>query len=62
MQFLGKLGKIVYWRPPPGELAPPPWGNPRSATGDFVQFIELEFDENLFILEKLECIDKQTFP
>ena len=32
MQFLGKFGKIVCWRPP-GELAPPPRGNPRSATG-----------------------------
>ena len=31
MQFLGKFGKIVYWRPP-GELAPPPRGNPGSAT------------------------------
>ena len=33
MQFLGKFGKIVCWRPPPpGELASPPWGNPGSAT------------------------------
>ena len=32
MQFLGKFGKIVCWRPP-GELAPPPRGNPGSATG-----------------------------
>ena len=31
MQFLGKFGKIVCWHPP-GELAPPPRGNPRSAT------------------------------
>ena len=31
MQFLGIFGKIVCWRPP-GELAPPPRGNPRSAT------------------------------
>ena len=31
MQFLGKFGKIVCWRPP-GELTPPPRGNPRSAT------------------------------
>ena len=30
MQFLGKFGKIVCCRPPPGELAPP-WGNPGSA-------------------------------
>ena len=27
MQFLGKFGKIVCWRPP-WELAPPPRGNP----------------------------------
>ena len=32
MQFLGKLGKIVCWAPPPEELAPPPRGNPGSAT------------------------------
>ena len=31
MQFLGNFGKIVCWRPP-GELAPPPRGNPGSAT------------------------------
>ena len=31
MQFLGKYGKIVCWRPP-GELAPPPQGNPGSVT------------------------------
>ena len=31
MQFLGKFGKIVCWRP--RELAPPPRGNPGSATG-----------------------------
>ena len=31
MQFLGKFGKIICWRPL-GELAPPPWGNPGSAT------------------------------
>ena len=32
MQCLGKFGKIVCWHPP-GELAPPPRGNPGSATG-----------------------------
>ena len=31
MQFLGKFGEIVCWRPP-GELAPPSRGNPGSAT------------------------------
>ena len=34
MHFWGKFGKIVCWRPPPGELAPPPRGNPGSATAD----------------------------
>ena len=33
MQFLGNFGKIVCWRLP-GELAPPPRGNPGSATAD----------------------------
>ena len=32
VQFLGKSGKIVCWRPP-AELAPPSRGNPGSATG-----------------------------
>ena len=31
MQFLRKFGKIVYWVPP-GELVPPPRGNPGSTT------------------------------
>ena len=31
MQFLGKFDKFLCWRPP-GELAPPPRGNPGSAT------------------------------
>ena len=31
LQFLGKFGKFVCWRPP-GELAPPRRGNPGSAT------------------------------
>ena len=34
MQFSGKIGKIICWRPP-GELAPPPRGNPGSATDFF---------------------------
>ena len=37
MQFLGKFGRIVCWRPP-GELAPPPWGNPGSATDNHKDF------------------------
>ena len=33
MQFSGKYGKIVCWRPPsPGQLAPPLRGNPGSTT------------------------------
>ena len=33
IQFLGKFGKIIYRRPPsPGGCAPPPRGNPGSAT------------------------------
>ena len=32
MQFLGKIGQIVCWRPPPLGLAPPRLGNPGSAT------------------------------
>ena len=30
MQFLAKLGEIICWH---GGLAPPPGGNPGSATG-----------------------------
>ena len=33
MQFLGKIGQIIDWRPPPLGLASPPLGNPGSATG-----------------------------
>ena len=33
MQFSGKIGQIIGWRPPPPlGLAPPPLGNPGSAT------------------------------
>ena len=33
MQFLGKLGQIICWRPPlPLGLSHPPLGNPGSAT------------------------------
>ena len=32
IQFFTKFGKIICWRPP-GGLASPPTGNPRSATG-----------------------------
>ena len=35
MQFLGKIDKFVCWRPP-GELAPPPRGNPGSATASML--------------------------
>ena len=38
MQFLGKIDKFVCWCPP-GELVPPPRGNPGSATGlDLIWF------------------------
>ena len=37
MQFLGKFGKIVCWCPP-GELVPPPQGNPGSATAVYTVF------------------------
>ena len=34
MQFWGKFGKIICWRPPPlsGELVPPPRGNPGATS------------------------------
>ena len=32
MQFSGKIGQIIGWRPLPLGLAPPPLGNPGSAT------------------------------
>ena len=32
MQFLGKIGQIIGWRPLPLGLAPPPLENPGSAT------------------------------
>ena len=33
MQFSGKIGQIIGWRPPLG-LVPPPLGNPGSATAN----------------------------
>ena len=39
MQFLGKFGEIVCWRPP-GELVPPPQGNPGSATEHTPNFLK----------------------
>ena len=35
MQFSGKYGKIICWRPP-WELAPPPRGNPGSTTATHI--------------------------
>ena len=32
MQFFGKFGKIIVWRPLPGGLVPPPTENPGSAS------------------------------
>ena len=43
MQFLGKFGKIVCWRPP-GELVPPPRRNPGSAT------VMCSFGQNIGLL------------
>ena len=37
MQFSGKIGQIIGWRPPLG-LAPPPLGNPGSATDTYNQW------------------------
>ena len=37
MQFFGKFGKIVCWRPSPGGLAPPPVGNPGFTPDKFIQ-------------------------
>ena len=42
MQFLGKFGKIIY-RHPPGELVPPPRGNPGSATATVFEELPLWF-------------------
>ena len=36
IQLLGKFGQIVCWRPLPPGLAPPPRGNPGSATGVYL--------------------------
>ena len=52
MQFLGKFGKIVCWRPP-GELVPPPRGNPGSAT------VMCSFGQNIGLL-LLVLIASQT--
>ena len=53
MQFLGKFGKIVCWRPP-GELAPPPRGNPGSATemGTFSLAIGSSMQETVYATRK----------
>ena len=45
MQFSGKYGKIVCWCPP-GELAPPPRGNPGSATVNGNEYLVLEMDRD----------------
>ena len=39
MQFFGKIGKIICWHLP-GDLAPPPRGNPGSATADNFSLID----------------------
>ena len=45
MQFLGNFDKIVCWCPP-GELAPPPRGNPGSATAFKVNFLAFQLLSN----------------
>ena len=47
MQFLGHSGKIVGWHPP-GELAPPPRGNPGSATADMLQINVIPMPDHLY--------------
>ena len=54
MQFLGKFGKIVCWRPPPGELAPPPRGNPRSATDLYPEITTVASQRFIFFTCKRE--------
>ena len=49
MQFLGKFDKFVCWRPP-GELAPPPRGNPGSATATI--YLNTSLQCNFFEVEK----------
>ena len=49
MQFSGNFNKIVSWRPPPPGLAPPPRGNPASATKN-VELFNFGFtDTSLFV-------------
>ena len=50
MQFLGKFGKIVCWSPP-GELMPPPRGNPGSATA--IRSISTKFLENCIKMKEI---------
>ena len=42
MPFLGKSGKFVYWRPPPG-LMPPPMGIPGTAPKKIILFAQSEY-------------------
>ena len=51
MQFWGKFGKNRMLAPPPGELAPPPRGNPGSATELSTNGFGLEYNrtEILFL-------------
>ena len=48
-QFLGKFGKIIFWCPP-GELAPPPWGNPGSTTANYINYcLQMKFVKVMFL-------------
>ena len=44
MQFLGKFGKSYVGVSTPGELAPPPRGNPGSAIAFDIPTIDWGFD------------------
>ena len=60
--FLGNFGKIICWRSPPRELAPPPQGNPGSATVNHEQFgksvyligLNIMWLEDVIILERCD--------
>ena len=46
-----RFGKILCWRLPPAELAPPPLGNPRSATAETLIDISTLICKNVFLPE-----------
>ena len=54
MQFFGKIGQIVCWRPPPLGLAPPRLGNPGSATDCLHMYVAIHHSNRIGSL--LECL------